>query len=69
MMRSVFLVFGAVHLVMVIAYWLLSGEAAGTVLLFVFGLAILLMGWMLIPTAGDIGPTAPVDPDWHETNR
>ena len=24
------------------------------------------MGWILIPTFGDVGPTAPVDPDWHE---
>jgi hypothetical protein len=24
------------------------------------------MEWVLVPTFGDVGPTAPVDPDWHE---
>jgi hypothetical protein len=47
-------------------YWFLSYDAAGTVLLVIFGIAMALMGWMLVPTFSDIGPTAPVDPDWDE---
>jgi hypothetical protein len=47
-------------------YWFLSYEAAGTAMLVVFGLAMLLMVRILLPTADDVGPTAPVDPDWHE---
>ena len=47
-------------------YWWLSAEPAGTAMLVVFALAMVLMGWILLPTANDVGPTAPVDPDWHE---
>lgn len=47
-------------------YWFLSYEAAGTAMLVIFGIAMALMGWILVPTFGDVGPTAPVDPDWHE---
>ena len=35
-------------------------------LLLVFGIAMGLMAWMLIPTFGDVGPTAPVDPNWDD---
>jgi len=48
------------------AYWFLSYDAAGSAMLIIFGLAMALMGWVLVPTFGDVGPTAPVDPDWHE---
>jgi hypothetical protein len=48
------------------AYWWLSNEPAGTAMLVVFALAMLVMGWSLVPTAGDVGPTAPVDEAWHE---
>ena len=54
------------HLILVAAYLLLSGDEIGAVLLLVFGIAMALMGWMLIPTFGDVGPTAPVDPDWDD---
>ena len=47
-------------------YWWLSSEPAGTDMLTVFALAMAVMGWILLPTANDVGPTAPVDPDWHE---
>ena len=47
-------------------YWFGSYEPAGTVMLFIFGIAMGVMGWILVPTFGDVGPTAPVDPDWHE---
>lgn len=47
-------------------YWFLSYEAAGTAMLAIFAIAMGIMGWILVPTAGDVGPTAPVDPDWAE---
>jgi hypothetical protein len=49
-----------------IAYWLLSYEMAGTVMLLVFGIAMGFVGWILVPTFDDVGPTAPIDHDWHE---
>ncbi len=50
-----------------IIYWFVSGyEWAGAVMLVIFSLAMGLMGWILVPTFGDVGPTAPVDEDWHE---
>ena len=57
------------HLILVGVYWLLTYDDIGTVLLFVFGVAVALLGWMLIPTFGDVGPTAPVDNEWHERRR
>lgn len=55
-------------LVFVVAaiYWFVSYEPAGSALLVIFGIALVLFGWALVPTFGDVGPTAPVDPDWHE---
>ena len=49
-----------------VAYWLLTYEPAGTVLLFLFAIALGVMITVLGPTLNDVGPTAPVDPDWHE---
>jgi len=43
-----------------------SYEPIGTVLLVIFAIAMAVMGWILVPTLNDVGPTAPVDPDWHE---
>jgi hypothetical protein len=48
-----------------IAYYWLSHEWIGTVMLVVFGGAMAVMGWVLIPTLNDVGPTAPVDPDFE----
>ena len=53
-------------LIVAVAYWFLSYEPAGTVMLFLFGIAMGVMEWVLVPTFGDVGPTAPVDADWHE---
>ncbi len=47
-------------------YWFLTYEPAGSAMLLIFGIAMGVMGWILFPTFGDVGPTAPVDPDWHE---
>ena len=55
-------------LVVAVAYWLLAYEPAGSVLLVIFAIAMGLFTWVLLPTFGDVGPTAPVDPDWHERN-
>ena len=55
-------------LVVAVAYWLLTYEPAGSVLLVIFAIAMGLFTWVLVPTFGDVGPTAPVDPDWHERN-
>jgi hypothetical protein len=49
-----------------IVYWFLTYEVIGTALLVIFGIAMGVMGWVLVPTFNDVGPTAPVDPDWHE---
>lgn len=51
-----------------IAYWFLSYEESGTVLLIVFAAAMAVMGWILIPTFGHVGPTAPVDEEWHQAD-
>ena len=46
-------------------YWWLSYDMAGTTMLAIFAIAMALFGSILLPTANDIGPTAPVDPDWE----
>ena len=53
-------------LIAAIAYWFLSYEEAGSVLLLLFAIAMAIMEWVLVPTFGDVGPTAPVDVEWHE---
>ena len=53
-------------LIIAVVYWFLSYEVAGTVLLLIFSIAMGVMIWVLGPTFNDVGPTAPVDPDWHE---
>ena len=52
-----------------VVYWFLSYEPAGTAMLILFSAAMAVMGWVLVPTVNDVGPTAPVDSDWHETSR
>lgn len=60
----------AVIFAVAVIYWFISGyEWAGSVLLLLFAVAMGVMSWVLVPTFGDVGPTAPVDPDWHEHNR
>jgi hypothetical protein len=41
----------------------------GSVLLVVFGAAMAVLGWILLPTAANVGPTAPVDPDFEDPGR
>lgn len=52
-----------------VVYWFISYEWIGTVLLLVFAAAMALMGWILIPTVQNVGPTAPVDPDFEDPGR
>lgn len=53
-------------LVVAVVYWFFSYEAAGTVMLLLFAVAMGVMCWVLVPTFGDVGPTAPVDEGWKE---
>jgi hypothetical protein len=50
-------------------YWLFSHEWIGTVLLVIFALAMAVMGYVLIPTLDNVGPTAPVDPNFEDPGR
>jgi uncharacterized YccA/Bax inhibitor family protein len=59
----------ALILVTGLVYWFLSYEPAGTAMLLIFAIAMGLFSWVLVPTFGDVGPTAPVDAEWHERNR
>ena len=52
-----------------VIYWFFSYEWTGSVLLVVFGAAMAVMGWILIPTMDHVGPTAPIDPDFEDPGR
>lgn len=67
-MSKRFVIVPAGILVVAFVYWILSYDPAGTTMLAIFGLAMGLYGAILLPAANDVGPTAPVDPDW-EPNR
>jgi hypothetical protein len=54
-------------LVVAVIYWFVSDyDWIGSVLLVIFAIAMAVMGWVLVPTLSDVGPTAPVDTEWHE---
>lgn len=50
-------------------YWWASYEPAGTALLLIFAAAMAVFLWVLLPTADNVGPTAPVDPDFEAKRR
>lgn len=51
-------------------YWLSSdGEPAGSALLLIFAAAMAVFLWVLLPTSDNVGPTAPVDPDFEPKRR
>ena len=53
-----------------VVYWFVSSyEWIGTVLLIIFAAAMAVMGWILVPTFDNVGPTAPVDPDFEDPGR
>ncbi len=56
------------HIAIFAVYWFLSYDPAGTVMSVLFAVAIAVMGFTLLPTIRDVGPTAPVDEDW-DRNR
>ena len=64
LMRYMLLPIGII--LIAIVYWFVSYETAGTVMLLVFGVAMGFVGIILVPTFDDVGPTAPVDDNWHE---
>jgi hypothetical protein len=64
-----YLGFPALILTVGIVYWFVSYEPAGTAMLIIFAIAMGVMGWVLVPTFNDVGPTAPVDPDWEHHRR
>jgi hypothetical protein len=45
------------------------GEPAGSSLLLIFSGAMAVFLWVLLPTANNEGPTAPVDPDFKAKDR
>lgn len=57
------------HAILFGAYFLFSGDAAGTAMSVIFAIAMGLMLYILLPTVRDVGPTAPVDPAWAEHDR
>lgn len=64
-----YLILPALIVVVGLVYWVVSYDWTGTVLLIVFGLAMAVMGWILVPTIDNVGPTAPVDPDFRDPGR
>jgi hypothetical protein len=64
-----FLVLPAGILAVGIIYNLLSHEMVGTTMLVIFSIAVAVFGAILLPTVNDVGPTAPVDPDWEPAER
>lgn len=55
--------------IVALVYWRLSYDMAGATMLGIFALAMGLFGTILLPTINDVGPTAPVDPDWEPRDR
>lgn len=58
-----------VAIVGVIYLWASHGEPAGSALLLIFAAAMALFMWVLLPTADNQGPTAPVDSDFELKRR
>ena len=67
-MRAYFLIPLGI-LIVAVVYWFAAYEAAGAVMLLIFSAGMAVMGWTLMPTVGDVGPTAPVDPDFEDPGR
>lgn len=52
-----------------IYWWASKGEPAGSALLLIFAAAMAVFMWVLLPTSDNVGPTAPVDPDFEPKRR
>lgn len=61
--------FPALILIVAVAYFVITAEPIGSVLLLIFAGAMGVMVWVLLPTLDNVGPTAPVDPDFEQTRR
>jgi hypothetical protein len=59
-----YLFFPALALIAGLAYWALSYEMAGVVMLLFFAGAMTFFMWVLVPTFDHEGTTAPIDPDF-----
>ena len=64
-----YLILPVVIAIVGVIYGYFSYEWAGTVMLIVFAGAMAVMGWVLLPTLDNVGPTAPVDPDFENPRR
>lgn len=65
-----YLAFPALIAVVGVVYLVLShGEPAGSALLLIFAAAMAVFIWVLLPTQDNVGPTAPVDPDFEVKGR
>jgi len=64
-----YLAFPGLIAVVGVAYLLLTHEPAGSALLLIFAGAMGVFTWVLLPTADNVGPTAPVDPDFEQPPR
>jgi len=64
-----YLAFPGLIAVVGISYLLLTHEPAGSALLLIFAGAMGVFTWVLLPTLDNVGPTAPVDPDFEPTPR
>ncbi|MGI8872150.1 MAG: hypothetical protein ACR2KI_06075 [Candidatus Limnocylindria bacterium] len=69
MSRRLYMLLPALIAAVAIVYWRISYEWAGATMLLIFSLAMAVYGWVLLPTADNIGPTAPVDPDFEDPGR
>lgn len=58
-----------VALVGIIYLVVTNGEPAGSSLLLIFAAAMGVFTWVLLPTAENEGPTAPIDPDFEPKGR
>jgi len=52
-----------------VVYLWTSHEPAGSALLLIFAAAMAVFLWVLLPTSNNVGPTAPVDPDFEVKRR
>lgn len=60
---------GLIAIVGFVYLWASHGEPAGSALLLIFAGAMAVFMWVLLPTADNVGPTAPVDPDFEPRRR
>ena len=58
-----------IAIVGVVYLWASHGEPAGSALLLIFAAAMAVFMWVLLPTTDNVGPTAPVDPDFEPKRR